>query len=355
MGAKAFFFVLYMQFHNRFSRYAAGCCSGLLLLLTLLISSCGVDSNHFKIEGHLLNINQSDFYVYAENGSIDGLDTIHVEGGRFAYEVPCKHPTILYLVFPNYSVVPIFAQPGKSVSIKGDASHLKEIEVKGTDDNELYTKFREQVAKASPPEAKRAAEVFVNDHPGSVVGLWLIKKYFISDAQPDYQTALRLAQKIQSKQTDQADLSRMIRQLNSMSHVGVGSVLPTFSTYDTKGRLVSSSDLSSGLAVICTWASWSYDSMDMLRALKELQRQSGGRLKVVSLSVDASRSDCNGALRVDSISWPNVCDGKMFDSQALQQLGMMGVPDNIIVKDNRIVARNLMGTQLHDKIMELLQ
>lgn len=355
MGAKAFFFVLYMQFHNRFSRYAAGCCSGLLLLLTLLISSCGVDSNHFKIEGHLLNINQSDFYVYAENGSIDGLDTIHVEGGRFAYEVPCKHPTILYLVFPNYSVVPIFAQPGKSVSIKGDASHLKEIEVKGTDDNELYTKFREQVAKASPPEAKRAAEVFVNDHPGSVVGLWLIKKYFISDAQPDYQTALRLAQKIQSKQTDQADLSRMIRQLNSMSHVGVGSVLPTFSTYDTKGRLVSSSDLSSGLAVICTWASWSYDSMDMLRALKELQRQSGGRLKVVSLSVDASRSDCDGALRVDSISWPNVCDGKMFDSQALQQLGMMGVPDNIIVKDNRIVARNLMGTQLHDKIMELLQ
>ena len=344
-----------MQFHIRFNRYAAGCFSGFLLLLTLLLSSCGVDGDHFQIEGHLLNINQSDFYVYAENGSIDGLDTIHVEGGRFAYEVPCKHPTILYLVFPNYSVVPIFAQPGKSVSIKGDASHLQEIEIKGTNDNELYTKFREQVSKASPTEAKHAAEVFIGDHPESVVGLWLIKKYFISDAQPDYQTALRLAQKMQSKQTDQADLSRMIRQLGAMSHVGVGSVLPTFSTYDTKGRLVSSSNLSSGLAVICTWASWSYDSMDMLRALKELQRQSGGRLKVVSLSVDASRSDCDGALRVDSISWPNICDGKMFDSQALQQLGMMGVPDNIIVKDNRIVARNLMGTQLHDKIMELLQ
>ena len=333
-----------MQFHIRFNRYAAGCFSGFLLLLTLLLSSCGVDGDHFQIEGHLLNINQSDFYVYAENGSIDGLDTIHVEGGRFAYEVPCKHPTILYLVFPNYSVVPIFAQPGKSVSIKGDASHLQEIEIKGTNDNELYTKFREQVSKASPTEAKHAAEVFIGDHPESVV-----------DAQPDYQTALRLAQKMQSKQTDQADLSRMIRQLGAMSHVGVGSVLPTFSTYDTKGRLVSSSNLSSGLAVICTWASWSYDSMDMLRTLKQLQRQSGGRLNVVSLSVDASRSDCDGALRVDSISWPNVCDGQMFDSRPLQQLGMMGVPDNIIVKDNRIVARNLMGTQLHDKIMELLK
>ena len=333
-----------MQFHIHYSRYVSESLSGVLLLLTLLLSSCGVDGSHFKIEGHLLNINQSEFYVYAENGSVDGLDTIHVEGGRFAYEVPCKHPTILYLVFPNYSVVPIFAQPGKSVSIKGDASHLKEIEIKGTDDNELYTKFREQVSKASPPEAKRAAEIFIGDHPESVVGLWLIKKYFISDALPDYQTALRLAKKMQSKQTDQADLSRMILQLNSMSHVGVGSVLPTFSAYDTKGRLVSSSDFSSGLAVICTWASWSYDSMDMLRTLKQLQRQSG-----------ASRSDCDGALHADSISWPNVCDGKMFDSQPLRQLGMMGVPDNIIVKDNRIAARNLMGMQLHDKIMALLK
>ena len=344
-----------MQFHIHYSRYVSESLSGVLLLLTLLLSSCGVNGSHFKIEGHLLNINQSEFYVYAENGSVDGLDTIHVEGGRFAYEVPCKHSTILYLVFPNYSVVPIFAQPGKSVSVKGDASHLKEIEIKGTDDNELYTKFREQVSKASPPEAKRAAEVFIGDHPESVVGLWLIKKYFISDALPDYQTALRLAKKMQSKQTDQADLSRMILQLNSMSHVGVGSVLPTFSAYDTKGRLVSSSDFSSGLAVICTWASWSYDSMDMLRTLKQLQRQSGGRLKVVSLSVDASRSDCDGALHTDSISWSNVCDGKMFDSQPLRQLGMMGVPDNIIVKDNRIVARNLMGMQLHDKIMALLK
>lgn len=116
----------------------------------------------------------------------------------------------------------------KSVSIKGDASHLKEIEIKGTDDNELYTKFRERVAKASPPEAKHAAEDFIGDHPESVVGLWLIRKYFISDALPDYQTALRLAQKMQSKQTDQADLSRMIRLLDSMAHVGIGSALPDF-------------------------------------------------------------------------------------------------------------------------------
>lgn len=58
------------------------------------------------------------------------------------------------LVFPNFSEQPIFAKSGKSVEIKADASHLKEMEVSGTEDNELMTKFRKNILKDTPPEAK---------------------------------------------------------------------------------------------------------------------------------------------------------------------------------------------------------
>ena len=34
------------------------------------------------------------------------------------------------LVFPNFSEQPIFAQSGKTVNVKGDATHLKEMSVK---------------------------------------------------------------------------------------------------------------------------------------------------------------------------------------------------------------------------------
>lgn len=65
-----------------------------LLLLTLVLVSCGTSSDRFKIEGRFLNLNQGEFYVYSNDGGISGVDTIKVNGGRFTYErrahaLPC--------------------------------------------------------------------------------------------------------------------------------------------------------------------------------------------------------------------------------------------------------------------------
>lgn len=110
------------------------------------------------MDGRLLNLNQGEFYVYSPDGVFDGIDTIKVEGGRFTLETQCKESGTLVIVFPNFSEVPVFAEPGKSVSVKGDASHLKEIEIEGTKENELMTAFRQQLVKASPPEEMSYAE-----------------------------------------------------------------------------------------------------------------------------------------------------------------------------------------------------
>ena len=76
----------------------------LLFILTLVLASCGTDSHHFKIDGHFLNLNQGEFYVYSPDGDINGIDTIKVRGGRFTYETPCEEPCILVIVFPNFSM-----------------------------------------------------------------------------------------------------------------------------------------------------------------------------------------------------------------------------------------------------------
>lgn len=147
----------------------------LILFITLVLTSCGVSSGHFKFEGKFLNMNQGEFYVYSPDGGFEGVDTIKVEGGRFTFETECKEDFTIMLVFPNFSEQPIFAKSGKSVEIKADASHLKEMEVSGTEDNELMTKFRKNILKDTPPEAKKHAEDFVREHPNSVCSIYLIK------------------------------------------------------------------------------------------------------------------------------------------------------------------------------------
>ncbi|MGI6242413.1 MAG: DUF4369 domain-containing protein [Prevotella sp.] len=327
----------------------------LFWVVTILsLASCGMDDDQFKMEGRILNMNQGEFYVYDALGLIDGIDTIKVEGGRFVYKMPCERPTTVMLIFPNFSEQPIFAESGKTVSIKGDASHLKALKVKGTKNNELMSKFREQIYSASPPEIKKYASQFVEDHPASPVSIFLIKKYFITTTTPDYREAHRLIGVVSPKQGTNPQLIRISKLIKNLGNGATGSRLPNFTAYDMHGKLVSSSDLSSGLAVISTWATWNYESQNLLRNLRRLQKKSAGRLKVVTISVDASKKDCQASLERDSISWPNVCDGKMFENKVMQQLGMMTIPDNIVIRNGKIIARGLSTQELNDKIEKSL-
>ena len=329
-----------------------------LLLISLpalfLLASCGEDSKHFKIEGRLLQINQGEFYLYSSDGTISGFDTIKVQGGRFSHEIECDHPTTLTLVFPNFSEQPIFAEPGKTVDIDGDASHLKMLKIKGTDDNELMSDFREQIAASSPPEIKRFAARFIEDHPQSPVSIYLVKKYFIISPRPDYREAARLLKLMKASQPDNFIINNMLRDTKVLGQSAVGTRLPAFKIKDMKGNTITSNSLSRGLVVICTWASWSYPSTDMLRQLHQIQIDKQKPFKVISICVDANKADCDTYLNVNEIKTPNVFTGEMFNTAPLKILGLQNVPDNIVVKDGKIVARSLDINSLREKVESLL-
>ncbi len=329
-----------------------------LLLISLpalfLLASCGEDSKHFKIEGRLLQINQGEFYLYSSDGTISGFDTIKVQGGRFSHEIECDHPTTLTLVFPNFSEQPIFAEPGKTVDIDGDASHLKMLKIKGTDDNELMSDFREQIAASSPPEIKRFAARFIEDHPQSPVSIYLVKKYFIITPRPDYREAARLLKLMKASQPDNFIISNMLRDTKVLGQSAVGTRLPAFKIKDMKGNTITSNSLSRGLVVICTWASWSYPSTDMLRQLHQIQIDKQKPFKVISICVDANKADCDTYLSMNEIKTPNVFTGEMFNTAPLKILGLQNVPDNIVVKDGKIVARSLDINSLREKVESLL-
>ncbi len=320
----------------------------------LLLASCGEDSKHFKIEGRLLQINQGEFYLYSSDGTINGFDTIKVQGGRFSHEIECDHPTTLMLVFPNFSEQPIFAQPGKSVDIEGDASHLKMLKIKGTDDNELMTAFREQISTATPPQEKHAAIQFTENNPQSPVSVYLVKKYFVASPSPDYKEATRLLKILKDKQPDNYVISNLLQNVKVLGKTIVGSRLPAFKVKDMKGNIITSNSLTHGLVVICTWASWSFPSTDILRQLSQIQLEKQKTFKVLSICVDASLSDCNTYLSVNQVSWPNVFTGEMFNTVPLKILGLQNVPDNIVIKDGRIVARSIDINSLREKIESLI-
>lgn len=322
----------------------------LTAVVTVMLVSCGVDGKHFKLSGRLLNMNQGEFYIYSETGTIDGIDTIKVQGGRFTYETECTQPSTLMMVFPNFSEIPIFAQPGKSVELKGDASSLKLMKVKGTKENELMSAFREQIAHATPPEVKRYASQFVADHPDSKVAEYIVKHFFIVTPNPDYKEAQRLISLMLANKKENGGALRLQREVQAVNKSSVGSRLSTAGLTDMNGRPIPQSAVSSGDVAVFTWASWSFDSTNLLRQMRDLRRRSGGRLKFITVCLDASRVDCDNYVRGDSITWPNIFDGKMFEGRAVKQWSLYNVPTILLLRNGRVVARDITIDELERRL-----
>ena len=323
-----------------------------LIFFSLLFFSCRNRNGFFKMEGRLLHMNQGELYLYSPDGVIEGLDTIKVEAGRFAFQIPCEKEGTLVVVFPNFSTQPIFTEPGEEVNVKADASHLREIEVKGTEANELMSDFRKQVASVSPPEERKFAEQFVKDHPESIVSRYIVNRYFILNSTPDYKLALNLIKEMQTAQPDNWELERMKRQLRTMKNATVGLNLPQFTVKTLDGKTITGNELRRNhMVIINVWASWDYNSLEMQRTLNEAARK--GYATVLGISIDASPKDVRQLLKADDIIFENVCDGQMLDGKLLQTLGLTTMPDNIVVKNGKITERSVTANTIRQRINNL--
>lgn len=320
------------------------------LLTILLLVSCGTRNGYFKMEGRFLHMNSGELYLYSTDGGINGIDTIKVEAGRFAYEIPCSNPSTLVVLFPNYSTQPIFAESGEAVEIKADASHLKEMEVTGTEANELMTSFRKQVASVSPPDERKDAIQFIKDHPESVVSVYLLNKYLIATEAPDYKEAKNLTALLLKAQPQNPVLQELKGRLAMQGNTNVGSSLPKFSVKATDGKTITNASLSGKTTIISSWSVWSYESMEIQRAINEAVKQ--GKINALGICVEPNSKDCNRILANDAIQFPNVCDGKMLQTKLLKTFNLSNVPDNIVVRNGKIIERNITANTIRQRLAD---
>ena len=309
------------------------------LLVAMLLTACGGDSGKFKLEGRLRNINQGEFWVYSTDGGIAGFDTIAVRNGRFSYEIELRSPSTLVVVFPNYSEQPVFAEPGENVHIKGDATHLKEMIIEGTDDNEYMTELRMELNETAPPDVSKVVSAYIREHLESPASIYLLNRYFL----------------MLKERPDNGELIELQKQLKALQGGALKSKLPAFTATDVKGGKVTEKALKAKLNVVSVWASWSYSSTDQQRRLKTLKDKYGDKLGIVSICIDGRPADCKQRVQRDSLKWSTVCDGRMWNTPLLAKFGLGDVPANLIIDEKGVVIeRNLQPQKLEERVNDLM-
>lgn len=329
----------------------------LFYLLTLvLLTGCGPEGSKFRLAGRLRNINLGQFLVYSPDGGFVGVDTIKVQNGRFSYEREVRKDVTLILVFPNFSEQAVFASPGEEVEIKGDATHLKEMTIKGTDENDELTKLRTRLNKLTPPEIPAAVAQYIEEEPTSIVSIYLLDKYFVNAKTPDYVEAQRLAGLMLKANPDNGRLRKLKTQLDGLKNSRLQAMLPVVSAKDLDDKQVSTNQLKGKVGVISTWATWNYPSTDVQRRLRKLQKKYPQNLSLISICMDGDRRECKKRVERDSLMWSVICDGQMFQNQMVQQLGLFVIPSMIVTnKQGKIIARDLEPNKVEEELEKLLK
>ena len=97
------------------------------------MASCSNEKNNFTLKGQISGLSSDTLLVYYQVPEFK-LDTIFCKKGVFEYVIEPDTTTVFSLIFNAEESLPIFAEKGQSVQVKGSTA---ELEIQGEGDNQL--------------------------------------------------------------------------------------------------------------------------------------------------------------------------------------------------------------------------
>ena len=321
-----------------------------LLFNLFTFSSCTGHPEEVRLKGEFEHLEQGEFLIYSTDEALDRLDTLRIEDGTFSYKLPTTQTATLHILYPNLSELVIFANPGADILVKGDAQNLSEVEVSGSEDNECYTKFRQDTNGKSAKEAKGIAREYILEHPTLAMSQYLFTNYFLCDTATSAHEATELYDSLCRACPEDLALSKLSIHVRAIDKIKPGNMLPDFALTlkpehggnGNEERTIRRADYKGKRLLIAFWASWKSGSQSALYRARRLRRELKGKgkeIELISYSLDADERRLSVIEKRDSIDYPSYCDFLCLSSPLAQKWGIRQLPYFILVApDGRIVA-----------------
>ena len=328
----------------------------LLFAFMSLFAGCDEPKDRVRIVGEISGIKMADFYVYNEEELIGDIDTVKIVGGEFSYERELSHPVILTFLYPNFSRTYVVAEPGKKIKVKGEASKLGSLDVSGTKDNELLTKFKLQNQNSSIKEVQMAAAQFVRDHSESMAAVAVFKRYFVQAQNRNATVALPLLDELKRSQPKNPSVMMMEARLQDEMRTAVGMNLPDFTTVDIKGDTIRREDFKGKPLLVLFWAPWHNECYRFIKNVARIENEYMGKLDILLVSVDYDKKLSKIRVRQENVASPVICEGRGFASPIVKTLGARYVVGNLFVNaDGEIVKRDIPNDKLFDEVKNWME
>lgn len=229
-----------------------------------------------------------------------------------------------------------------------------------------YNKIIEQLQQSSK-DLSASAEKYIDDNIESPAIISAQKDLFNPKTQVEYLKKIEntLAKTMNNSvyhiaiksNIAQIMQQQQMQQPKQNGNVQIGMKAPELNYPSTSGENIALSSLKGNIVLIDFWASWCkpcrMENPNVVRLYNEYKDKG---FTIYSVSLDKDKARWENAIKQDGLVWPNhVSDLKGWQSAAAATYGVNGIPYTVLIdKDGKVIATNLRGAQLEQKLKEIL-
>ncbi len=203
------------------------------------------------------------------------------------------------------------------------------------------------ITKNIPSEAGLFAAIFMlpsnGDLPGNVRENYAFFDEMDTKYQPKYKTNKHFVM-----------IHNVVEGIRSTA---IGNVMADIILPDTAGKTFKISSLRGKYVLVDFWASWCMpcraENPSVLKAYK-MYHDKG--FEVVGVSLDNDKNRWKAAIAKDGLTWTHISELKGWQSSVCQKFNVSSIPFSILLdKDGRILATNLRGEMLDEKLKSIFE
>jgi peroxiredoxin len=361
------------------------------IVLLLFIYSCSSKDGEFKVKGSV-DIKDGDMVyriVADSNQQPKVIDSVVVKSGSFTMIGESLSPDVNFLSLQGVNGNFPFVLESGIVKVSLYKDSLTASKAYGTVSNDDFMEYKAETKvfvssmNAISKDLQQASlsrdsllledlqeqyrdvqdqvrdyEVnFIKKNNNSYISVLILERFVISK-----QMNIEEAKPLFYLFTDRLKTSKSGQNLDNAINVKpdpaeVGQIAPEFEGPGPKGEIVSLKENLGKITIVDFWASWCrpcrVENPNLVRTYNKFKDKG---LTIVGVSLDRNKPNWLKAIEDDGLNWSHVSNLKYWSDPIAQMYQVRAIPASFILdEDGKIIAKNLRGSALDQKVAKLLQ